>query len=83
MFFNEKLTFKETPIVVIKEVQEEVDWVEYMDAEAMETMLKMEGDVFAVTNEKPSDPSTFIVLAMVHLNNWTWVGFSKNEREIL
>ena len=83
MFFNEKLTFKETPIVVIKEVQEEVDWVDYMDAEAMETMLKMEGDVFAVTNEKPSDPSTFIVLAMVHLNNWTWVGFSKNEREIL
>ena len=51
MFFNEKLTFKETPIVVIKEVQEEVDWVDYMDAEAMETMLKMEGDVFAVTNE--------------------------------
>ena len=51
MFFNEKLTFKEKPIVVIKEVQEEVDWVDYMDAEAMETMLKMEGDVFAVTNE--------------------------------
>ena len=25
MFFNEKLTFKEKPIVVIKEVQEEVD----------------------------------------------------------
>ena len=27
MFFNEKLTFKEKPIVVIKEMQEEVDWV--------------------------------------------------------
>lgn len=25
IFFNEKLTFKEKPIVVIKEVQEEVD----------------------------------------------------------
>ena len=40
MFFNEKLTFKEKPIVVIKEVQEEEDWVDYMDDEVMETMLK-------------------------------------------
>ena len=81
MFFNEKLTFKEKPVVVIKKVEEEVDWVDYMDAEAMETMLKMEGDVFAVTNEKPSDPSTLIVPAVGYLNNWTWVGFSKNERK--
>ena len=29
MFFNEKLTFKEKPTVVIKETQEEVDWVNY------------------------------------------------------
>ena len=50
MFFNEKLTFKGKPTVVIKEVQEEVNWVDYMDVEAMETMLKMEGDVFAITN---------------------------------
>ena len=64
MFFNEKLTFKEKSTVVIKEVQEEVDWVDYMDAEAMK------GDVFAVTNEKPSDPSTFIVSAIGHPNNW-------------
>ena len=49
-----------------------------MDTEAMETMLKIEGDVFAITNEKPIDPSTFIVLPVGQLNNWTWVGFSKN-----
>ena len=29
----------------------------------------MEGDVFAITNEEPSDPSTFIVLTEGHLNN--------------
>ena len=52
-----------------------------MDTEAMETMLKIEGDVFAITNEKPIDPSTFIMLAEGHLNNWTWVGFSKNKRK--
>ena len=28
IFFKEKLTFKEEPIVVIEEVQEEVDWVD-------------------------------------------------------
>ena len=49
-----------------------------MDVEAMETMLKMEGDVFAVTNEKLSNPSTFIVPAIGHLNNWTWVEFSNS-----
>jgi len=27
IFFNGKLTFKETPTVVIKEIQEEVNWV--------------------------------------------------------
>ena len=37
IFFNEKLTIKEKPTVVIKEVQEEVNWVDYMDAKAMET----------------------------------------------
>ena len=55
--------------MVIKEVQEEVNWVDYMDAKAMETMLKMERDVFTITNEKPSDLSTFIVPAMGQLNN--------------
>ena len=50
-----------------------------MDVEAMETMLKMERDVFAITNEEPSDPSTFIVPTGGHHNNWTWVRFSKNE----
>jgi len=49
-----------------------------MDVDAMETMLKIEGDVFAITNEESSDPSTFIVPTVGQLNNWTWVGFSKN-----
>ena len=50
----------------------------YMDAEAMETMLKEERDVLAITIKESSNPSTFIVPAMGQLNNWTWVGFSKN-----
>ena len=49
-----------------------------MDAKAMETMLKMEGDVFAITNEEPSDPFTFIVPIVGQLNNWIQVGFFKN-----
>ena len=49
-----------------------------MDIEVMETMLKMEGDVFTITNKELSDPSTFIVHVVGQLNNWTWVGFSKN-----
>ena len=53
MFFNEKLTFKGKPTVVIKEMQEEVDKVNYMDAEAMKTMIKTSEDVFAITNEEP------------------------------
>ena len=69
IFFNDKLTFKEKPIVVIKEVQEEVNWVDYMDVEAMKTMLKMEGDMFTITNEEPSDLSTLIVPAVAQLNN--------------
>ena len=78
IFFNEKLTFKEKPIVVIKEVKEEVNWVDYIDAEAMEIMLKMEEDMFTITNEEPSDPSTFIVPDVGQLNNWTYVRFSEN-----
>ena len=50
----------------------------YMDAEAMKTMMKTSGDVFAITNEEPSDPSKFIMPIMGPINNWTWVGFSKN-----
>ena len=64
MFFNEKFTFKEKPTVVIKEVQEKVDWVNYMDAETMKTVMKMSGDVLAITNEKPSDPSKLITSTM-------------------
>ena len=37
IFFNEKLTFKEKPTMGIKEVQEEVDWIDYMDVEGIET----------------------------------------------
>ena len=52
--------------------------MDYMDAEAMKTMLKMERNVLAITNEEPSDPSTFIIPIVGQLNNWTWLGFSKN-----
>ena len=38
---------------IFKAIEEQNDWVDYMDAKAIETMLKMEGDVFAITNEKP------------------------------
>ena len=61
IFFNEKLTFKEKPTVVIKDVQKEVDWMEYMDAEAIKTMLKMEGGMFTITNKEPSDAFAFIM----------------------
>ena len=71
MFFKEKLTFNDKPTVVIKEIKEEVNWVNYMDAEAMKTMIKMSGDVFAITNEEPSDPSKFITPDMEPINNWT------------
>ena len=56
--------------MVIKEVQEKVDWVDCMDAEAMGTMLKMEGDMFVITNEEPSDLFAFIMHVMGQLNNW-------------
>ena len=69
MFFNENLTFKEKPTMVIKEIQEEVDWENYMDAEAMKTMMKTSGDVFAITNEEPSDTSKFIMPIVGHINN--------------
>ena len=69
MFFNEKLTIKEKPTMVIKEIQEEVDWENYMDAEAMKTMMKTSGDVFAITNEEPSDTSKFIMPIVGRINN--------------
>ena len=50
--------------MVIKEVQEEVDWVDYINANAMWAMLKEEGDMLAMTIEEPNDPSTFIVYAV-------------------
>ena len=77
MFFNEKLTFKEKPTVVIKEIQEKVNWVNYMDAEAMKTMMKTSGDVFAITNEKQSDPSKFICLLWGLLIIRLGLGFQK------
>ena len=66
MFFNEKLTFKEKPTMVIKEIQEEVDWENYMDAEAMKTMMKTSGDVFAITNEEPSDTSIMPIVGPIN-----------------
>ena len=50
----------------------------YMDIEAMKTMMKISGHVFTITNEKPSDPSKFIMPTIRPINNWTWVGFSEN-----
>ena len=50
----------------------------YMDAKAMKTMMKTSGDVFAITNEEPSDPSKFIMPIVGPINNWTWVGFFEN-----
>ena len=41
-------------------------------------MMKTSGDVFVITNEKPSDPSKFIMPTMGPINNYTWVGFSEN-----
>ena len=49
-----------------------------MDVEMMETMMKMERDVFAITNEASSDPFAFIIPIVGKLNNWTWVGFFEN-----
>ena len=43
----------------------------YMDTEAMKTMIKMSGDAFAITKEEPSDPSTFIMPIVGPINNWT------------
>lgn len=50
----------------------------YMDAEVMKAMMKTSGDVFAITNEEPSDLSKLIMPTIGPINNWTWVGFSKN-----
>ena len=82
IFFKEKLTFKEKSTMIIKEVQGEVDWMDYMDTEAMGTMLKVEGNVLAITTEKPSDPSAFILPTDGQLSNWTWVGFSNSMKKI-
>ena len=71
MLFNEKITFKEKPTVVIKEIQEEVDWINYMDAEIILTMMKTSIDMFAITNDEPSDPSKFNMLTVGPINNWT------------
>ena len=46
--FKEKLTFKEKPMVVIEEIHEEVDWMDSMNTEAMEAILKVEGDILAI-----------------------------------
>ena len=57
--------------MVIKEIREEVDYMDYMDAKAMEAMLKVEGYVLAIIDEEPSDLFTFIVPTNGHLSNWT------------
>ena len=82
IFFKEKLTFKEKPTMVIKEVQKEVDWMDYMDAEAMGAILKVEGDVLAITVEEPSDLFAFSMPTDGQLSNWTWVRFSNSMGKI-
>ena len=57
--------------MMIKEVQEKVNWVDYMDVETMRAMLKEEGDVLTITIEELRDPSAFIMPSMGQLNNWT------------
>ena len=47
-----------------------------MGIEAMEIMLKIEGDMFAIAIEELNDPFTFIVPIVGQLNNWTWFGLS-------
>lgn len=42
-----------------------------MDAEVTGAILKVEGDMFAITFEEPSDPSTFIMPTDRHLSIWT------------
>ena len=81
MFFNEKLTFKESYSMVINEIQEKVDWVNYMDAEAKKAMMKTSGDMFAITNKEPCDPFKFITPTVGPINNWTWVEFSEKIRK--
>ena len=66
--------------MVIKEIQEKVDWVNYMDAEAMKTMMKTSGDIFAITNEEPSDPSKFITPIIGPIKNWI---FKKHGEKVL
>ena len=66
--------------MVIKEIKEKVDWVNYMDAEAMKTMMKTSGDIFAITNEEPSDPSKFITRIIGLIKNWV---FKKHGEKVL
>ena len=68
--------------MVIKEVQKEVDWMDYMDAEAMGAILKVEGDLLAITIEEPSDPFAFSMPTDGQLSNWTWVRFSNSMGKI-
>ena len=56
--------------------------MDYMDTEAMGAILKMEGDVLAITAKEPSDLSTFIMPTNGKLSNWTWVGFSNSMGKI-
>ena len=49
-----------------------------MDVEAMRTMMKTAKDVFAITNEEPSNPSTFIMPIVGPINNWNCVRFFEN-----
>ena len=56
---------------IFKAIEEQNDWVDYMDVEAMKTMMKTRGDVFAIIDEEPSHPSKFITPIVGPINSWT------------
>ena len=56
--------------------------MDYMDAKAMGAMLKVEGDMLAITIEEPSYPSTFFMPTDGQLTNWACIGFSNSMGKI-
>lgn len=66
IFFGEKFTLKYEPIAVVKENQEEANYMDCMDLKVMTTLLtsKWERDILTIICKEPSDPSTVIKPAL-------------------
>lgn len=64
--FGEKFTLKYEPIAMVKEDQEEANWMDCMDLEVMTTLLtsKWERDMLTIICEEPGDPSIVIMPAL-------------------